>query len=254
MYTLLEVFGRLHPALLHLPMGMLFGLGIYEIHAWRKGQSVAPKIWVYWAAGLAVFAAASGWMLHEEPGYTENFSLEWHERLGIATAIGALLCARFYKNPVRYRRTLLLTVGLMLGAGHFGGTMTHGKDFMFEPLLRLSAEKRTAADAEKVSYTYDIAPILKSKCAKCHSSRKQKGELRLDTPEWILKGGEKEGAAVNAGRPDGHPILQRMLLDLEDEDHMPPEDKRQLTDDEAELIKKWLLLGAPFDAPKQVPS
>jgi YHS domain-containing protein/uncharacterized membrane protein len=244
MNLLLEVFGRMHPMLLHMPMGMLFGLGIYELNAWRKSKKSAPRIWVSTTALVAAFTAGSGWMLHEEPGYVEDFVLEWHERLGIATGIGAILCAMSYNNTTRYRKTLLITVGLMLGAGHFGGTMTHGEGFLLEPLQREPKEV-----VEVVSYADDIAPIFKAKCSKCHSARKQKGELRLDKPEWILKGGEDDGPAVNAGHPDGHPILERMLLDLEDEDHMPPEGKRQLTDKESDLIKEWLLLGAPFGPP-----
>lgn len=242
MSLLLEVFGRLHPVLLHMPMGMLFGLGVFELRAWRKGQDVAPRFWISLAACCAAFAAGSGWMLHEETGYVEDFTLEWHERLGIATGIGAILCAMMYNNVARYRKMLLFTVATMMGAGHFGGTMTHGEGFIFEP-LQAKPEKVVSV----VTYKSDIAPIFKAKCSKCHSSRKQKGELRLDTPEWILKGGEEEGAAVNAGHPDGHPILERMLLDLEDEDHMPPEGKRQLTEQESELIKEWLKLGAPFE-------
>ncbi|MDP6962845.1 MAG: c-type cytochrome domain-containing protein [Planctomycetota bacterium] len=244
MSQLLEVFGRLHPVVLHLPMGMLFGLGVFEFMAWRKGKEAAPRFWISLSACCAAFAAGSGLMLHQEPGYVEDSVMEFHERLGIATAVGAILCAMSYNHLSRYRKILALTVAAMLGAGHFGGTMTHGDGFLFKP-LRPEPEKVIAT----VSYEQDIAPIFDAKCGKCHSARKQKGELRLDTPEWILKGGEEMGAAVNAGQPDGHAILERMLLDLQDEDHMPPEGKKQLTEPEMELVKEWLLLGAPFGKP-----
>jgi YHS domain-containing protein/uncharacterized membrane protein/mono/diheme cytochrome c family protein len=249
MNLLLEVFGRLHPVLLHLPIGALFALGVYELRAWRKGDPPAPRFWISFAACCAAFTAASGWQLHEEPGYIENFALEWHERLGIATGIGAILCAILYSNTLRYRKMLLLTVSLVLGAGYFGGTMTHGEDFILEPIQRFVALNTSQPPPATVTYGYDIAPIFKAKCSKCHSAQKQKSELRLDTPEWILKGGEDEGPAVHAGDSDGHPILERILLDIEDEDHMPPEGKRQLTDKELALIKEWLLLGAPFGPP-----
>jgi uncharacterized membrane protein/YHS domain-containing protein len=249
MSLLLEVFGRLHPVMLHLPIGMLVALGVYELRAWRRGDPPAPRFWVALAACCAAFSAASGWQLHQEPGYVENFTLEWHERLGIATGISAILCAMMYNNVKRYRKMLMLSVATMLGAGHFGGTMTHGEDFILEPLQRLAANDEPQAPVIVVSYAKDIAPIFKAKCSKCHSSSKQKGELRLDTPEWILKGGEDDGPAVNAGHPDGHPILERILLDLDDDDHMPPEGKRQLTAEESNLISEWLQLGAPFEPP-----
>ena len=249
MSLLLEFFGRLHPMLLHLPIGMLCALGIYEFRAWRKGDPPAPRFWVLLAAGCAAFTAGSGWQLHQEPGYVENFALEWHERLGIATGLSAILCAMLYNNVTRYRRVLLLSVATMLGAGHYGGTMTHGEDFIFEPLQRLVANSEPQPLAAVVSYERDIAPVFKAKCSKCHSASKQKGGLRLDTPEWIRKGGKDGGPAVNVGHPDGHPILERILLDLEDEDHMPPEGKRQLTQQESDLIAEWLQLGAPFGPP-----
>jgi len=57
MSLLLELFGRLHPMLLHLPIGMLCALGIYEFRAWRKGDPPAPRFWVLLAAGCAAFTA-----------------------------------------------------------------------------------------------------------------------------------------------------------------------------------------------------
>ena len=151
MSLLLEFFGRLHPMLLHLPIGMLCALGIYEFRAWRKGDPPAPRFWVSLAAACAAFAAGSGWQLHQEPGYVENFALEWHERLGIATGLSAILCAMLYNNVTRYRKVLLLSVATMLGAGHYGGTMTHGEDFIFEPLLRLAANNESQPPASVVS-------------------------------------------------------------------------------------------------------
>ena len=46
--------------------------------------------------------------------------------------------------------------------------------------------------------------LLAEKCYSCHGDKKQKGGLRLDSLEAILKGGES-GPAVVAGKPDGEP-------------------------------------------------
>ena len=51
---------------------------------------------------------------------------------------------------------------------------------------------------EKVLFKELVTPILEAKCIGCHGADKQKGKLRLDTIEAILKGGS-EGLAVVAG-------------------------------------------------------
>ena len=52
-----------------------------------------------------------------------------------------------------------------------------------------------------------IRPLLHSKCVKCHGESLQKGELRLDSLEALLHGGESGPAAV-PGKPD-----ESLLLD-----------------------------------------
>ena len=242
MPELLTLFGRFHLVFLHLPIGIFLALGIFEWNAWRKKGGVAPPLWVTLATASAVVAAGSGWLLHEEPGYGEDWVMEWHERLGIGIALGSLLCLWFYRqgNIATYRRTLCILTIAIIPAGHFGGMMTHGKDFLWEPLQK---PEGVSADATYVSH---IAPLLKSRCVKCHGARKQKGELRLDTPEWILAGGEY-GPALEEEAPLESELLYRIHLPLEDEDHMPPEEKRQLKPSEVELLEAWLRAGASFE-------
>jgi uncharacterized membrane protein/YHS domain-containing protein len=268
MPVLLEVFGRLHPALLHLPIGLFAGLVVFEAVAIARGQGPAPRLLVNFAALAAVFAAGSGWVLHEEPDYASGFTLDWHERLGIATAVFALLCAfmRAHASVAAYRVALLATVGLLVPAGHFGATMTHGEGFLTEPLRGDGEDPADAAPATDplapapdgtaepaapparalASFEAHVAPFLEARCVACHGERKQKGGLRLDTPEQILQGG-RGGDALLAGAPDDSELLIRMLLPLEDEDRMPPEHKAQPTADEIALVRAWIAAGASFE-------
>lgn len=244
MTELLLVFGRFHVVFLHLPLGIFFALGFVEWTAWRKSQGPVPRVWVALATASALLAATSGWLLHEEPGRGEDWVMEWHERLGIAIALGSILCLWLHrKGKVKqYRRTLCLLVTALLPAGHFGGMMTHGDDFLWEPLKQA---KEISADA---TYSSHIAPLLKARCVNCHGARKQKGELRLDTPDWILAGGEG-GLAIEPNAPLESELLYRIHLPLEDEDHMPPEEKRQLKPSELELLETWIHAGASFEDP-----
>ena len=61
-------------------------------------------------------------------------------------------------------------------------------------LLGLPAPLRS--DDDKPEFGKDIQPILKAHCLACHTHGQVKGELRLDTVELILKGGETGPAIV----------------------------------------------------------
>jgi YHS domain-containing protein/uncharacterized membrane protein len=302
---LFAVFGRAHPLLLHMPIGLLVGLGLVELIAFRRGHAPIGRLFVFIAACTAVFAAASGLVLHEEPGYESSFGLEWHEYLGIATAAFACVCfvMRFIGAIKFYRIFLLLSVVVMIPAGHFGAEMTHGKGFLWEPFETSdepeyvppvipslagngdadgtaatdstdstdstgstdpeNPNKPTAEDHQPqipepvmASFEEHLAPMIKARCEKCHGARKSKGDLRMDSVDAILAGGENGEIIVfgmGIDRPEGSVIIeeseiyQRLLLPLEDDDHMPPESKTQLTESEIELIRLWLEAGAPFE-------
>src|SRR5688572_18226990 len=46
-----------------------------------------------------------------------------------------------------------------------------------------------------------VRPILATKCLQCHGEEKQKGGLRLDSPDAILAGGDS-GPAIEPGKPN----------------------------------------------------
>jgi hypothetical protein len=70
--------------------------------------------------------------------------------------------------------------------------------------------------------------VLAKYCVSCHSAEKSKGDLRLDTFEMITKGGEA-GAALVAGDAKKSPLVARLLLPADHDDHMPPDGKPQPT-------------------------
>ncbi len=108
----------------------------------------------------------------------------------------------------------------------------------------LLATSPAFADATKSQLYGDlVAPILAAKCAGCHGEEKPKGKLRVDSLEALLKGGN-EGAAIVAGKLDESPLLQRVYLPLADDEHMPPEDKDQLTAEETAVLAFWISSGA----------
>ena len=69
-----------------------------------------------------------------------------------------------------------------------------------------------------------VARIFEEKCSKCHGDAKQKGKLRLDTHEFVMRGAEgADVATVIPGNPGESELVVRILLPTEDEECMPPE-------------------------------
>jgi hypothetical protein len=68
--------------------------------------------------------------------------------------------------------------------------------------------------------------------------------LRVDSLEALQKGGHS-GPALVAGSAQDSLLIQRMLLPIEDEDHMPPDGKPQPTPAEITVLQWWIDRGAP---------
>lgn len=255
---LVPVFGRMHPLLLHLPIGLMVGLAMLECFAGLRKQAAAPTLLVFFASASALVAAASGWVLHQEPSYGSSELLENHEALGIATAACAVVVfgLRAFGATSMYRLALLLTVAVLIPTGHFGAEMTHGKGFLLEPLQQDDEPAEPVPSAPEgddpnapilASYEVHVQPFFDRKCVACHGPRKVKGELRMDTVEHLLAGGAGGPAIESAFPPEDQELLYRMLLPLDDEDHMPPDHKAQPSEAEMELVRAWLAAGAPFE-------
>jgi hypothetical protein len=135
-------------------------------------------------------------------------------------------------------------------AGHYGGSLTHGEDFLSIDNLK-DIDKTTSnvafvpvTDTSNGSvYEKVITPILSEKCYSCHNPNKTKGNLKMQTYAALLKGG-KTGPAILAGDALHSELVKRTLLDLDDKKRMPPKGKKQLTSNEITLLKWWINNGA----------
>ena len=78
-------------------------------------------------------------------------------------------------------------------------------------------------DKKGVTYAKDIRPLFEASCFQCHGQEKQKGELRLDSLEAVLKGGE-EGKVIVPGTSKKS-LLVIAASRIDDETAMPPKPK-----------------------------
>ncbi|HLU88614.1 MAG TPA: c-type cytochrome domain-containing protein, partial [Cyclobacteriaceae bacterium] len=247
----LFVLGRLHPLLLHFPIVLLL-LGIMTIFFPRVLKN--PLEQYYYGSALlllgSLFSAVTviaGFFLYLEGGESSAV-LQYHKWTGLAVFWTSSLLYGYFENLEKFvgaRQFLASLVGIsIIATGHFGASITHGKDFITAPLFGPAMEEVSLEEA--LVFDHIIQPILENKCVGCHKASKRKGELRLDKVEHILKGGET-GPALVPGDADNSLIAQRILLPEEEEHHMPPEGKPQLTPEEKDLITAWISSGASFD-------
>jgi hypothetical protein len=77
-----------------------------------------------------------------------------------------------------------------------------------------------AAKKDGVTYEKDIKPIFEQTCFRCHGSERQKGGLRLDSLEAVLKGGE-DGKVVTPKDSAKSPLVIA-VAQLDPDTAMPP--------------------------------
>jgi hypothetical protein len=99
---------------------------------------------------------------------------------------------------------------------------------------------------EAVIYRHLVEPVLRDRCVSCHGPNRQRGDLRLHSPEAILAGGTS-GPVLTPGRAAESRLIQRIWLPQGHEEVMPPRGRQPLTVVEAELLRWWIDQGASFD-------
>ena len=236
MAALFEFAGKFHPLLVHLPIGFLL---IAVVFIWIKEPGRAVKIAIGLGALAAVASVITGLLLADSEGYSDEVSI--HKWAGIALAIASV---SMWFMPGQYLKpgSIVMTV-LIFVTGHFGGTLTHGPLITEPEADNLDLSQIDLNNA--VFYDDAVKLVFEARCYSCHGDTKQKGGLRLDSPEAIAKGG-KNGKVIEPGNPEESEMVKRIDLPLDDEDHMPPKEKRQLTDQEKKLISLWVAAGADF--------
>jgi len=102
------------------------------------------------------------------------------------------------------------------------------------------------ADDRPITFNRDIRPILSDKCLHCHGAdeNSREGELRLDDAQDVRidRGGYR---VIVAGKPQESELLRRIVTNDEDE-RMPPDNNKQLSPPETELIRRWIQQGAKY--------
>lgn len=137
-----RVVGRLHPLLVHFPIGLLIAACVAQILAFCIPKALWPQGMVrgcLWGGALgAIVAAVAGWMDAHFDGFV-GADVTTHRWFGVATACvatAALVLHEWLTRNPRHRRLLQLillgTVALLVViTGHTGGRIAYGDDYFW---------------------------------------------------------------------------------------------------------------------------
>ena len=266
-----QFLGRFHPILVHLPVALLILVPLMEILGMTKRfkalREAAGFVLGVAAAG-AIVAAFDGWFLARFGGYSGK-TVTYHMWGGVILSAVTLIAAgsrhalsnRKWAFGWFYPIVLVCAVGIMSWTGHEGGKLTHGEGFLtkympttirgwFGVSLPLAQEpgQTSVAIKDHSPYTTMVVPIFQRSCVSCHGPDKHKGDLRMDTYAFVMKGGE-DGAVIVPGDPKASDLLRRVTLAKDDDEFMPSDGHKDLTPAEIEVLRAWILWGAPGPAP-----
>ncbi len=250
--SVIEFFGHFHPLLVHLPVGILLvGLVLQWMAKKRRFAILAPAVPVVLLMGCctAFLSCITGYLLSISDTY-DAATVSWHMWMAIGLTLLSFVLYAKEKNPAFAISKNLLSITvffLLMFTGHLGGSLTHGPDYLSKPLkdifpsdsLAGTSTKPIANVQEALVFTDIVSPVLQSKCYSCHNANKQKGGLRMDEIGLLMKGG-KDGKMITPGNAGESGLIKRLLLPADDDHHMPPKEKPQLTEGQVNMLTWWI--------------
>jgi len=273
--AVLQYVGRFHILALHAPVGVLVVALVAEAFTLTKHREQADIV-VGFTLPLLVLTGVAAVVLglalaHGETEHPLKL-LTKHRNFTVSGIVlaGAAGIAFPYRRGRAVHRALLLASAAVLSIGaHFGGSLTHGSDYLFAPIAQPKPVVAVAEDAAApvsesidagvvvdaavsdsvdaavpVIVAHDAGPakpsaraavqaILLRRCAPCHTE-KGKGGLRVSDI------GKMKAADIAAGDPNESLLYARLVLPKDDDDHMPPIDKPQPSAAEIAALRAWI--------------
>ncbi|MCC6856887.1 MAG: hypothetical protein IT189_12620, partial [Microbacteriaceae bacterium] len=188
----LQPVGRMHPMLLHLPIGLLILAAVLWVFRKEFEGTAFNKLFDFVLSLTALTAALTalmGFFLSREEGYTADL-LNWHKYTGIGLSFltyGLVLLHRqSVERKVIFNAILAISAIVLAVTGHFGASLTHGESYLFP----IKEDAPLTITDETPVFEAAVQPILKAKCFQCHNEQKTKGELLMTTVADLLKGGK----------------------------------------------------------------
>jgi len=141
---LVDYLGKLHPVVIHFPIALILAAAFSEILFMlirKEGLRTAARLNLLLGMLGAAVAIAFGFAAAADVDYPADYAkaLAIHRVLGIAALVLAaaalavlrrLAPASQRMKTLIYRLLLLTAAGLVSAAGHYGGMLVHGLDYL----------------------------------------------------------------------------------------------------------------------------
>ena len=251
-------FGRLHPLLVHLPIGFILLALLFDLKWFKEKGTRFNFLKIIWFLAFisSFFSALMGWLLAQN-GYYIDADLTPHQYTGILlvffSCLGWVLRIKNINMPSLFRRiNNLIVLFLLILVGHLGGSLTHGSDYLTKHAPDFITSKQEYKNKLFEEYTLDsivvfkdfVQPLLNEKCVACHNNNISRGGLNLSNIESIKKGG-RSGAAFVSKNPSKSLIFKRISFSQDNEKFMPPTGI-PFSYHEIQLVQWWIQEGANY--------
>lgn len=207
-------------------------------------------------------------------------TMGWHMWLGITLMVAAIVAAVLKVIAVRRQWrdaesaiperggwplgvSRLAMIGSMTAlpfAGHLGGNMTHGQQYLTDrapfdvPEWMVAWPEvveeddgddvvvgtSTKPDGSVASWVNVIQPAINNSCIKCHGPSKQNADIRLDTLKYATEGEGLDYPVITAGDAQYSSLYEVITLPQSHDMYMPPDPKKALTVEMVSFIGEWL--------------
>jgi hypothetical protein len=109
--------------------------------------------------------------------------------------------------------------------------------------------RAASADDAKISFARDVRPILGAKCLKCHGpdEAERQGGMRFDLREGAIGKGDSGEFGIVPGKPDASELIRRITSTDESTLMPPPDEKKTLTPEQIDTLRKWVEQGAEWE-------
>ena len=115
--------------------------------------------------------------------------------------------------------------------------------------LFIAALISTTAQGAEVDFNFDVKPILSDRCFHCHGpdAQNREADMRLDLAETLAEHETGSGLPLlSPGDPENSEIFRRIASEDEFEQMPPPEAKIELSEEEIDVIWRWIEQGGEY--------
>ena len=118
------------------------------------------------------------------------------------------------------------------------------KSFLPKLLLPSLLLAFPAASLAEVDFAHQVMPVLQEHCAECHTGKKKKGGLAMNTRAELLEGSEFGDVVTSGDAADS--LMIELIHSTDDDEWMPPKGPR-LNPQEIAILEKWINEGMKWD-------